>query len=131
MEAVYRLRQMVGRMAHVAEVGVRVEEADHDDVIVSPDAFFWRREVYGPDAVITSPGDHLLVAEAVSGVHHTLDNLPVRSGGYRVTLTRIQETPVDTWPGDVHVAAANAVATALDVQLDLRPANTTETDPLR
>lgn len=132
MEAVYRLRQMVGRMAHIAEVGVRIEDADQDEVIVSPDAFFWRREVYGPDAVITLRDDHLLVAEAVAGVHRALNILPVRSAGYRVTLTRIQETPVETWPGDMLAAAANAVSQALGVQLDppIR-AGTTEADPLR
>jgi hypothetical protein len=132
MEAVYRLCQMVGRMAHIAEVGVRIEEADQDEVIVSPDAFIWRREVYGPNAVINANNDHLLVAEAVDGVHRALDNLAVRSAGYQVTLTKIQETPVDTWPGDILVAAANAVSQALRVQLDppIR-AGTTEADPLR
>lgn len=120
MEAVYRLRQLVDRMAHVAEVAVRIETASQDEVAVSADAFAWRRDVYGPDAVDTGPGDQLLIAEAMEGVHYVLRSLSAR-GGYRVMVMRIWETPVDTWPGDVKVAAARAVCEALGVQLEPAP----------
>lgn len=117
----FRLRQMVDRFAHLAEVAVTVEAAAGDEVTVSNEAFDWRRDVYGPRAVVRGPGDESLVAEAVEGVQYVLGHVPARGGGRRVQVTKIWVSPVDTWVGDVKVAAALAVCEALGVELEPAP----------
>lgn len=98
-----------------------VEAAAGDEVTVSDEAFDWRRDHYGPHAVIHQPGDQLLVTEAVEGVRYVLRSLPARGDGYRVRVTKILDTPVDTWVGDVKVAAALAMCKALGVELEPAP----------
>ncbi|MEU8659161.1 hypothetical protein [Actinoplanes philippinensis] len=120
MEHSYRLRRIVSRIPHVAEVAVRVGACAHDEVVVSDEVFAWRRDLYGPQAVSGGPGDQELVAEAVEGVRYVL----VRRGhssGRLVTVTRILDTPVDTGPGDVRFAAVMAACQALEVELDHPP----------
>jgi hypothetical protein len=122
MQAVFRLQKVVGGFVHVAEVRVTVESAASDEVAVSANAFDWRREAYGPTAVVYGPGDHQLATEAVEGVRYALGRLGSVGGeGYRVTVTEVKDTPVDTSVGDVKFAAASAVCAALGVQLDPPP----------
>ncbi|WP_124819751.1 hypothetical protein [Micromonospora ureilytica] len=125
MQGEFRLRQMVGAIGHAADVAVAVEAADRDEVDVSPDAFAWLRDVYGPGAVIDRPVNDRLVAEAVEGVRYALARLG-EPGGYKVTVTKIVDLPVDTGDGDVKVAAAHAVCTALGVRLEPPPRLTTD-----
>jgi hypothetical protein len=124
MRGEFRLRQMVGRVGHAADVAVAVEPADRDEVDVSPDAFAWVRDAYGPRASIDRPINGRLVAEAVEGVRYALARLR-QSGGYRVTVTKIVDMPVDTADGDVKVAAAHAVCRALGMRLEPPPCLTT------
>ncbi|MET8251208.1 hypothetical protein [Micromonospora sp. NPDC005197] len=124
MQGEFRLRQVVGQIGHAADVAVAVEPADRDEVDVSPDAFAWLRDVYGPRAVIDRPVNDRLVAEAVEGAWYALARLG-RPGGYKVTVTRIVDMPVDTADGDVKVAAAHAVCLALGVRLEPPPRLTT------
>jgi hypothetical protein len=121
----FRLRQVVGRIGHAADVAVAVEPADRDEVDVSPNAFAWLRDVYGPRAVIDRPVNARLVAEAVEGARYALDRLG-RPGGYKVTVTKIVDMPVDTAEGDVKVAAAHAVCLALGMRLEPPPRFTTD-----
>ncbi len=121
MEAIFKLRKMVGVIAHVADVAVTAEVNDFDEVSVSDDAFMWRRQVYGPNAIVEMPGDDVFIHEAVAGARYTLGWLARTAGGYRVIVTEIVPYPVDTSPGDVQVAAALAVGAALSVELHPPP----------
>ncbi|MEH0983225.1 hypothetical protein [Micromonospora sp. CPCC 205556] len=76
MEAVFVLRQVIAGIAHVAEVAVEAEPADEDQILVSPRAFGWLRDRYGPDAVLDRPINQQLAAEALEGA-------PTRSPTYR------------------------------------------------
>ncbi|MEU4782870.1 hypothetical protein [Micromonospora sp. NPDC023633] len=125
MQGEFRLRQVVGRIGHAADVAVAAEPADRDEVAVSPDAFTWLWDVYGPRAVIDRPINDRLVAEAVEGVWYALARLG-RPGGYMVTVTKIVDMPVDTADGDVKFAAAQAVCLALGVRLEPPPRITTD-----
>lgn len=120
MESSYRLRKYVGGVVHAVDIAVRVEPFGHDEVAVSDEAFDWRREVYGQNAVSGGPADQQMVVEAVEGVRYVL----VRSGGSGgrlVTVTRICDTPADTCVGDVKFAAVAATCQALGVELDRPP----------
>ena len=121
MQAVFRLRQIVGGFPHLAEVEVTVEAAGRNDAVVSADAFDWRQVAYGPAWGGNGSGDQLLITEALEGVWYALARLPVHGPGYRVDVTRIRDAPVDTSIGDVKLAAALAVCAALGVQLDPAP----------
>ncbi|GAB2619555.1 hypothetical protein Aab01nite_33650 [Paractinoplanes abujensis] len=113
MDGEYRLRRMIGRLSHVADVVVRVEPSARDEVTVSDDVFGWRRDVYGPDAYGYGEWDDQRAAEAIAGVRDAV----ARSGGdsYRVTVIKIFCTETDTQIGDVRFAAAQAVARALGI----------------
>ncbi|MBM7493381.1 hypothetical protein JOD64_004603 [Micromonospora luteifusca] len=124
MHGEFRLWQMIGRIGHAADVAVAVEAADRDEVDVSPDAFAWLRDSYGPRAVIDRPVNDRLVAEAVEGVRYALARLG-GPGGYKVTVTKIVDSPVDTADGDVKFAAAHAVCLALGMRLEPPPRLTT------
>jgi hypothetical protein len=121
MQARFRLLEMVDGLAHVAEVEVIVELADRHEVVVSDDAFTWLVDAYGPNAVVDRPVNSQLVAEALAGVRHGLDRLGRNDVGYRVTVTRIWDTPADTSPGDVKAAATQALYLALGLQPDPAP----------
>src|SRR5690349_5037761 len=108
MQARFRLAQVVDGIAHVAEVEVRVEPGDGDEVAVSDAAFDWRRDVYGPAAVVLGPADDRLVDEAVAGVRNGLAVLGPDEDGIKVTVLRICDFSVDTSPGDVEAAARQA-----------------------
>jgi hypothetical protein len=54
-------------------------------------------------------------------VRYVLARLPIRGAGYRVNVTRIRDSPVDTFVGEVKLAATVAVCAALGVQLDPAP----------
>ncbi|WP_146247372.1 hypothetical protein [Micromonospora arborensis] len=121
VEAVFVLRQIVAGLPHWAKVSVEVEPADQDEVAVSPQAFDWLRDVYGPRAVVDRRVNHQLVTEASAGARYALAHVRGRIGASRVTLTMIKDSPVDTCDGDVTLAAAHAVAAALDGQLEPAP----------
>ncbi|MER5337994.1 hypothetical protein [Micromonospora sp. NPDC002717] len=125
MQGEFRLRQVLGRIGHAADVAVAVEPADRDEVDVSPDAFAWLWDVYGSRAVIDRPINDRLVAEAVEGVRYALARLG-RPGGYKVTVMKIVDMPADTADGDVKIAAAHAVCLALGMRLEPPPRITTD-----
>jgi hypothetical protein len=52
-------------------------------------------------------------AEAIAGAEDALGKVPDGRPQYRVTVTKIQDAPVDTGPGDVKLAAAHALWAAL------------------
>lgn len=52
---------MITGIGHAADVSVVVEAADRDEVDVSPDAFAWLRDSYGPRAVVDRPVNGRLV----------------------------------------------------------------------
>ena len=101
MEALFRLLEIRDGIAHVAEVGIRAQTADHDEILLSTSMFAWRREAHGPDAVMQLESDAALVREAIDGVQDGLERVSRdHGGGYRVTVTKIWESAVDTSPGD-------------------------------
>ncbi|MBG6103194.1 hypothetical protein IW249_003608 [Micromonospora vinacea] len=61
MQGEFRLRQVITGIGHAADVSVVVEAADRDEVDVSPDAFAWLRDAYGPRAVVDRPVNGRLV----------------------------------------------------------------------
>ncbi|MEV1316432.1 hypothetical protein AB0J14_10145 [Micromonospora arborensis] len=121
VEAVFVLRQIVAGLPHWVKVAVEVEPADQDEVVVSPQAFDWLRDAYGPRTVVDRPVNHQLVTEALAGARYALAHVRGRNGASRVTLTMIKDSPVDTCDGDVMLAAAHAVAAALDGQMEPAP----------
>jgi hypothetical protein len=123
-QARFRLTDVVDGIAHVAEVEVRVEPAGQDEVSVSGAAFDWRREVYGPAAVVLGPTDDRLVDEAVAGVRNGLAVLGPDEDGIKVTVLRICDFSVDTSPGDVEMAARQALYLALRIQPESSPRGT-------
>lgn len=105
----------------MAEVAAVAEPAEQDQVVVSPHAFDWLRDRYGPHAVVDRPTNVELIAEAVEGAEYALAHVPGRDRAMRVTLTMIHDLPVDTGDGDIKLAAAQAVAAALGGRLDPAP----------
>ena len=104
-----------GRMRY-AEVSVSAEFGGGRSVQVSPDAFAWLEEVYGPGSG-EWPVCEAYRAAALSGALYALGQIP----GYewlpeaRVTVERIHASAADTSPDDVEHAAAFAVWEALGV----------------
>jgi hypothetical protein len=117
MDGEYRLRRVIGGFSHVADVVVRVEPSERDEVGVSDDVFGWRRDVYGPDAYGYGEWDDGLVAEAIAGARDVLARS--EGEGRRVTVIKIFGTEMDTQPGDVRFTAASAVCQALQLELDI------------
>jgi hypothetical protein len=107
MEASYRVAKQFSHRAHWARVTASVESAPQDSVAVAGTAFAWRE--YPP-----GPYGEDLSSEAIEGVRYALDRLPGDRPQYRVTVTKIEDAPVDTGPGDVKLAAAHAIWAALD-----------------
>ncbi|MGQ5262439.1 hypothetical protein ACTWLT_16975 [Micromonospora sp. ZYX-F-536] len=121
MEAVFVLRQIVAGLAHIAKVAVEAEPADQDEVVVSPHAFDWLRDLYGPHAVVNRPVNQQFITEAIEGARYALAHVQGRNRSSRVTLTIIGDSPADTCDGDVKLAAARAVAAALGGQMEPAP----------
>ncbi|WP_281897735.1 hypothetical protein [Phytohabitans aurantiacus] len=122
MEGSFRLRQIVGGIPHWAQVAVRAEPAEHDDVAVLDGILARRRrEVYGPTAAVDSPADRRLVAEAVDGARYALRRRGDDATSYLVTVTQIVDAPVDTAVGDVKLAAVAATCQAIGVELKRPP----------
>jgi hypothetical protein len=121
MEGSFRLRQIIGGMPHWAEVAVRAEPAEYDEVTVSDGVLDWRREVYGPNASVGGPADQLLVAEAVAGAWYALGRRGDGATRYLVTITRIVDAPADTGVGDVKFAAVAATCQAVGVESERAP----------
>jgi hypothetical protein len=115
VEGTYRLKRIAGGWSHWAEVTVRAEPAERREVIVSDDAFGWRRDVYGPDAWTDGPVEREYIAAAIAGVHDALDR--IGDDSTRVTVSTIHDAPADTCPDDVKVAAAAATCLALNVDV--------------
>ncbi|WP_433126301.1 hypothetical protein ACQPWW_26620 [Micromonospora sp. CA-240977] len=121
MEARFTLRKIVAGLAHIAEVAAVAEPAEHDQVVVSPHAFDWLRDRYGPQAVVDRTTNAELIAEALAGARYALAHVPGRDRAMRVTLMMIGDSPVDTCDGDIKLAAAEAVAAALGGRMDPAP----------
>jgi hypothetical protein len=121
VEGSFRLRQIVGGMPHWAEVVVRAEPAEYDDVTVSDGVLDWRPEVYGPNASVGGPADQLLVAEAVDGAWYALGRRSEGATRYLVTITRIVDAPAHTSVGDVKFAAVAATCQAAGMELERAP----------
>ncbi|GLZ81069.1 hypothetical protein Afil01_58760 [Actinorhabdospora filicis] len=112
----HRLARIVDGLGHLAEVAVTAEPAAQNAVTPGPDPYGWRREVYGPSARVTGPDEDRMLAEALEGAALALAAL---SGGgrFHVTVVEVLDTPADTCPGDVRVAAAHATAEAVGGEL--------------
>jgi hypothetical protein len=106
VEASYRVAKQFRHTAHWARVTMSLETAPQDDVTVADDAFAWRRFPPGPD------GDGMR-SEAIEGVRYALDRLPSGRPQYRVTVTKIEDSPTDTGRHDIKLAAAQATWAAL------------------
>jgi hypothetical protein len=102
----------------VALVSVAVNPAEGTpQVEVSPDAFAWLKEDYGPGAWEWAVCDDYR-AGAVSGSEYALSNIE-GSGApppVRVVITRIRAHPAQSSPRDVFIAACCAVWKALGVE---------------
>jgi hypothetical protein len=116
--ATYRLAKSLGGVIHYAEVTATAEFANERSIVVSPEAFSWLRQVYGPNAVVDGPGFEADRAAAESGAAFALGHITGREGkaAARVVLDRIRTNPVDTTPADIAYAACWAVWQALGVE---------------
>jgi hypothetical protein len=107
---------------HYAEVTTTAEFGGPPSVTISPAAFAWLKDVYGPGAwewVVCEA----YRAAAVSGVEFALRHIAGREGvpETRVVIERIHASPADTAPADVAYAAAFAAWEALGVQGSSEP----------
>ncbi|GLW07884.1 hypothetical protein Misp01_30140 [Microtetraspora sp. NBRC 13810] len=113
MEATFRLARQTAAKGWYAMVSVDVTPAPHHEVMpVARQAFVWRADVgIAPDAP----------QEAFDGAWYALERLPDGTPTVRVVITRIQEHPAHTGPGDIKYATAHAVWRALNVQPEQDP----------
>lgn len=108
MDGEFRLVQQ-SPVPHYATVRVTWEALTNPSAAVSPNAFAWLLEAYGPNAR-TGPAHSEWMAEATSGAMYALREAGVAG---HVTITHIHYANADTMPGDVKFAAAFAVWSAL------------------
>jgi hypothetical protein len=93
----FRILRQTSRWCRFAAATVDVVPATAHAVTVAQRIGGWRR------------------IEAAAGAGHALHRLPAGSGGYRVTVTDVEATNVDTGVGDIHEASARAVWQAIGV----------------
>jgi hypothetical protein len=94
-------------------VTVDVEPAEKAHVTVDADAFAWRKDVYGPNAGSNRDYDNLLLNQAREGALYALGHTPDELAKAHVHIAVVHETPADTTPDAVKLAAAFAVWRAL------------------
>lgn len=117
--ATYKLVKHAGRGAmRYAVVTATADFADECSVAVSPDAFAWLREAYGPNAVIGGLGFGADRAAAELGAMFALRHVAGQEGlvAARVVIDSIRTAPVDTTPDDIAYASCWAVWQALGMQ---------------
>ncbi len=107
---------------HYAEVTATAEFGGGRSITVSPTAFAWLKDVYGPDAW-EWPVCEAYRAAAISGAGFALRHIAGRDGipEARVVIDRIHAAPADTTPDDVAYAAVFAVWQALGVEGSSQP----------
>jgi hypothetical protein len=111
MEGSFRLRRILNGVAHVADVDLWAEAARRAEVVISDDVFSWRCKDYGPDAA--GLRDPEWESPVIEGIREELHQTLPASGSYRVTVTRIFGTIVDSTQDDLRYAAAMALRNAL------------------
>jgi hypothetical protein len=109
MEGEFRIAHQ-SPVPHYAMVRVSVEPLTSRHAEVSPNAFSWLRDAYGPGAA-TGPAHDDYKREATTGAMYALEEAGV---GGAVTILDIRYANADTLPGDVKYATAYAVWSALD-----------------
>jgi hypothetical protein len=121
--ASYKLAMVIGGVGHYAQVTATAEFGGGHAVSVSPAAFAWLKEVYGPDAREWAVCEAYRSA-AVSGAGFALGHIAGRDSipEARVVIDRIDAHPAHTAPADVAFAAAFAVWQALGVEGSSQPA---------
>jgi hypothetical protein len=113
MEGRFRLLRQTRKWGLMVEVGVRVDPAAEREIVIDPDVFVWRREVYGPEARWGGPCDDALCVAAEEGVRYALECLPDSGGNAHVRVTNIWDSPADTTAPAVKFAAAYATWRAM------------------
>jgi len=121
--ASYKLTKIVGGRSHYAEVTATAEFGGGYSLSVSPAAFAWLKDVYGPDAW-EWPVCEAYRAAAESGAGYALRHIAGRDGipETRVVIDRIRAVVAETSPDDVAYAAVFAVWQALGVEGGQLPA---------
>ena len=113
----YQLARQTGGRGFYAVVSVEVRDSTDGPVAeVSPNAFAWLKDVYGPDAWEWPVCDDYRTS-ALRGVRFALANTvqPVDAGTVAVVVTDIHARPADSCPDSVAFAACHATWQALAV----------------
>ena len=115
--ASYKLMKVVGGRLRYADVTASSEFGGGYSIRVSPAAFAWLKDVYGPDAFEWAECEAYRAA-AISGAEFALRHIAGRDSipEARVVIDRIDAAPADTIPNDVAYAAVFAVWQALGVE---------------
>ena len=121
--ASYKLARILGGWPHFADVTASAEFGGGHSVAVSPGAFAWLKDAYGPHAR-EGPVCDAYRAAAISGVEFALRHIAGRPGipEAQVVIDRINVSPTDTTPDDVEYASVFAVWRALGVEGRVQPA---------
>lgn len=122
--ATYKLAKYAGGRGHYAVVTATADFADECSVTVSPDAFAWLCEAYGPNAVVGGPGFESDRAAAESGAMFALRHIAGRESlvAARVVIDSIRTAPGDTTPDDIAYASCWAVWQAMGAEGSSLPA---------
>lgn len=121
VEGTHRYLRQTSRWARFAQVTVHGTAAAEPKVLTGADLFGWRDQAYGRLVGTSHSDDQQVQAEALEGVWYALMHLPEEARGVRVSLVEIVTSPVDTGPGDVKYAAAQAVWQAVGRQPARKP----------
>lgn len=106
----FRLAKTIDGVMHYAEVTVSVEQSMQQSIVVSPSAFEWLRDVYGPEAFEWPICADYRVA-AVEGAKKALEETASEgfSNSVMIEVQRIHAVVVDTSPDDVLEATRQAI----------------------
>jgi len=95
-----------------AQVTLSVEPAEHGEIVVSPNAFEWLKEDYGPDAWEWPVCDEWRCG-AVAGVDFALSHAAPSASPILVTVLKIHAHPAHSDRGAVAFAACHATWKAI------------------
>jgi hypothetical protein len=120
--ATYKLAKYIGGRSHYAELTTSAEFGGGHSVQVSPAAFGWLKDEYGPNAWEWEVCEAYRAA-AVSGAVFALRHIAGRDGmaDATVVVDRIHAHPDHSPPDDVAYAAVFAVWKALGVEGGVLP----------
>lgn len=112
--AEFKLAKASGGCCHFARVGVSAELSSGESVVcMSPDVFAWLKEAYGPNAG-EWPACDTYRQGAWAGATYALANRSQSKPPWKIVITEIQVTLVDSTWDSVALAACRAVWQAIE-----------------